>query len=150
VDVPENYLSSVKRGAQVIVEIPDTHRSYKTTISQISQQIGATNRTFVAEAKLSPDKLLKANQLAIVKIQDYSVNNVIVIPITTMQTDDKGKYVFVMASENGKTIARKRPVISGDVYGENVEIKSGLQAGDKLVTQGYQGLYDGQPLVLQQ
>lgn len=150
VDIPENYLGSIKRGAQVIVEVPDIHRSYKSTVSQISQQIGATSRSFAVEVKLTPDNLLKANQLVILKIQDYTVNNVMVIPVTTIQTDDKGKYVFVMDTENGKTIARKRQVIAGDVYGANIEIKSGLQAGDKLVTQGYQGLYDGQPLVLQQ
>jgi multidrug efflux pump subunit AcrA (membrane-fusion protein) len=67
----------------------------------------------------------------------------------TLQTDDKGKYVFVQAMEKNKPVARKKYVTIGEVYGVNIEIKSGLQAGDQLVSEGYQGLYDGQPLVAQ-
>jgi len=36
------------------------------------------------------------------------------------------------------------PVIIGEVYGDNVEIKSGLNAGEQLITEGYQSLYEGQ------
>jgi hypothetical protein len=30
------------------------------------------------------------------------------------------------------------------MYGDQLEIKSGLQSGDQLITEGFQGLYDGQ------
>ncbi len=40
--------------------------------------------------------------------------------------------------------ARKRKVTVGSVYGEDIEVKDGLKAGDILITQGYQGLYEGQ------
>jgi len=45
---------------------------------------------------------------------------------------------------NGKTVAKKKPVIIGEVYGDKVEIKTGLVAGDQLISEGYQGLYEGQ------
>ena len=32
----------------------------------------------------------------------------------------------------------------GEIYGENVEIKSGLAGGEQLITEGYQNLYEGQ------
>jgi membrane fusion protein (multidrug efflux system) len=64
--------------------------------------------------------------------------------MTSLQTDETGKYVFVSVTEDGKKIARKRTVLVGSVYGEMIEIKRGLQPGDQLVTEGYQGLYDGQ------
>jgi multidrug efflux pump subunit AcrA (membrane-fusion protein) len=35
-------------------------------------------------------------------------------------------------------------VTIGEVYGEKVEIKAGLKAGDQLVTEGFQNLYEGQ------
>jgi membrane fusion protein, multidrug efflux system len=50
----------------------------------------------------------------------------------------------VLAAENGKTVARKRNVTVGSVYGEKIEIKQGLQVGDKLISEGFQGLYDNQ------
>ena len=46
----------------------------------------------------------------------------------------------------GKTTAHKVPVIIGEVYGDNVEIKSGLNAGEQLITEGYQSLYEGQAI----
>jgi multidrug efflux pump subunit AcrA (membrane-fusion protein) len=110
----------------------------------ISQLIDPRSRGFTAEAKVPADPALKPNLLATVKINDYSASNVIVIPLTTLQTDEKGKYVFVMVEENGKKVARKKPVVAGEVYGEQIEIKDGLVAGDQLISQGFQSIYDGQ------
>ncbi|GAC1704384.1 MAG: hypothetical protein NVS9B7_04730 [Flavisolibacter sp.] len=61
-----------------------------------------------------------------------------------MQNDEKGKYVLVAVSENGKLVARKRSITVGELYGDNLEVKAGLPSGDKLITEGFQGLYDGQ------
>jgi multidrug efflux pump subunit AcrA (membrane-fusion protein) len=36
----------------------------------------------------------------------------------------------------------------GELYDDKVEIKSGLQAGDVIITDGVQGLYDGQPITI--
>jgi hypothetical protein len=35
-------------------------------------------------------------------------------------------------------------VIIGEIYGGQLEIKSGLKAGDVLVIEGFQNLYDSQ------
>ena len=144
VDVPENYLSRIKQGAHVLVEIPEVAKKFNTSVSLISQTINANSRGFIAEAKLPGNANIKAGQLAIIKIQDYAVSNVIVIPLTSMQTDDKGKYVYVQANENGKKVARKKVVTPGEVYGDHIEIKQGLNTGDQLITEGFQNLYDGQ------
>jgi len=148
-DVPENYLGQVKKGASVAIEVPDANKIFKSNISLINQLVASNSRTFTVEAHIPTDKLLKPGQLAIVKINDYTANNVIVVPLTTLQTDDKGKYVFVLTTENNKQVARKKYVTIGQIYGQNIEIKTGLQAGDQLVSEGYQGLYDGQPLNVQ-
>jgi multidrug efflux pump subunit AcrA (membrane-fusion protein) len=81
-----------------------------------------------------------------VRIKDYSSPKAVVVPLTTLQTDEKGKYVFVLATENGKKVARKKQVVVGDIYGEQIEVKSGLNEGDQLITQGYQSLYEGQAI----
>jgi multidrug efflux pump subunit AcrA (membrane-fusion protein) len=49
-----------------------------------------------------------------------------------------------MAEESGSKIARKKIVTIGMVQGEQVEVKAGLAPGDQLITEGFQGLYDGQ------
>jgi multidrug efflux pump subunit AcrA (membrane-fusion protein) len=88
--------------------------------------------------------LLKPNQLAVVRILDHEAKNAIVVPVETIQADDKGKYVFVLKEENGKKIARKKPVTIGEFYDALIEIKSGIAAGEQLITKGFQGLYEGQ------
>jgi RND family efflux transporter MFP subunit len=144
VAVPENYLASVKKGTPVVVEIGDVNKKFKSVVYRIGQEINANARAVTAEIKIPSDPLLRPNQLAVVKIQDYTAKNTIVIPMVTIQTDEKGKYVFVLETEKGKKIARKKPVVVGQIYGEQIEVKSGLQGGEQLITQGYQGVYDGQ------
>lgn len=144
VAIPEIYLSRVKKGTPVIVEVSDVNKSFNSTISLISQTIDPNSRSFAAEANIPAGANLKPNQIAIVKLQDYAVANTIVVPMRTVQTDQNGKYVYVIGQEKGKAVALKKPVEVGEVYGEQIEIKAGLAAGDKLITQGYQGLYEGQ------
>ena len=150
VNVPENYLIRLRTGTPVLINIPDAQKvNIPSSISLISQSIDANLRGFMAEAKIPSDGLLKPNQTAIMRIKDYSATNAIVIPINMVQTDENGKYVFTMLkSSNGKTTAHKVPVIIGEVYGDNVEIKSGLNAGEQLITEGYQSLYEGQAIAI--
>jgi RND family efflux transporter MFP subunit len=142
--VPENYLSRVDEGSNVVVSLPDLNKTLNAKISVAGKTIDPVSRSFYIEAKLPSDKDLRPNQIAIVRIQDYQASAAITVPINTVQTDEKGKFVLVAVNENGKLVARKKPVQTGVTYGDKVEIKSGLQAGDQIITEGFQGLYDGQ------
>jgi RND family efflux transporter MFP subunit len=144
VDIPENYIARVSKGMPVLVEIPDMGKTINSRISLVSEVINATNRSFTAECKIPADASLKPNQIAVVKILDHEMKNSLIVPIATIQTDEKGKFVYVMVTENGKQVARKKNVFIGEVYDEMVEIKSGLAESDQLITLGFQGLYDGQ------
>lgn len=144
VTIPENYAGKVSKGTPVIVQIPDINKTFNSAISFISQTIGTTTRGITAEAKAPSGLNLRPNQIAIIKILDYVAPNSISIPLNTLQTDETGKYVLVAAKEGDKIIARKRKVEIGQLYGDQIEIKQGLQEGDQLVTAGYQGLFDGQ------
>ncbi len=145
-NIPENYLGTVGRGTAVVVTMPDTKRIFNTTLSFIGASINANSRGFVVEAKLPSDPSLNPNQTALLKIRDYSSASSIAIPLKTLQNDEKGKYVMIAAEEKGKLFARKRPVTVGMINESMIEIKSGLKAGEKLIVEGYTGLYEGQQL----
>lgn len=147
-NIPENYLSSVNKGSAVIVQLPDVNKTFNTAVSFIGASIDAVNRGFVVESRLPADPSLKPNQIALMKIKDYAATNAISIPLNTLQNDDKGKFVMVATTEKGKMVARKRPVTIGLLSGDLLEIKSGLKAGDVLVTEGFASLYEGQFLTL--
>lgn len=144
-DIPENYLSRIRKGMAVQVKVPDIGQTYSTSISLISEVVNPTSRGFNAECKIPSSHGAKPGQAAIMKIKDYSVASAIVIPVNMVQTDEGGKYVYVMISGgNGKSVAHKVPVVIGEVYGDSVEIKGGLKGGEQLITEGYQSLYEGQ------
>jgi membrane fusion protein (multidrug efflux system) len=144
-EVPENYVARVKKGTPVEVIVPETNRpAFKSTISVIGASINPNTRAFITEAKLPSDPLLKPNQIATMKIQDYQAKKIITVPLNTVQTDEKGRYVYVMEKAGDKMIAKKKPVDVGESYGGMIEIKNGLTGGELIITEGYQALYDGQ------
>jgi membrane fusion protein (multidrug efflux system) len=144
VDVPENYISKIRKGMPVVIDVPDLGQKFNSQISLISETINMNTRSFIAESKMPATSQLKPNQLAVVRILDHQSKNAVVVPVETVQSDDKGKYVFVMKEENGKKVARKMSVTIGEFYDELIEIRSGLTGGENLVTRGFQGLYEGQ------
>jgi membrane fusion protein, multidrug efflux system len=144
-DVPENYLGRIGVGTNLLVTLPeDNTDTLRTKVNVVGKIIDPNTRAFEIEARIPARKNFKPNQLAILKIQDYAASTAISIPVNTLQNDDKGKFVMVAVKENGKMIARKRPINIGQFYGDRLEVKNGLQTGDTLIVEGFQGLYDGQ------
>ncbi len=145
VDVPENYASKVKQGAKVVVEIPSMNKTFNTTINRISQSINVGSRGFTAECNIPEGLALKPNMGASVKILNHANTKAIVMPVNIIQSDEKSKYVYVLKEgANGRKLAHKVNVTIGEIYGDEIEVLSGIVSGDKLVTQGYQNLYEGQ------
>jgi RND family efflux transporter MFP subunit len=149
VDVPENYVSRIRKGMPVVVEVPDAAKHFDTQVSLVSETISANTRSFIAEAKLPTDPGLKPNQVAVVRILDHQAKDAVVVPVATVQSDDKGKFVYVISEESGKKLARRRSITIGELYDNLIEVKSGLAVGDKLITQGFQSLYEGQLLTIE-
>jgi membrane fusion protein (multidrug efflux system) len=146
-EVPENYLGRVGVGSNLLITLPElANDTIRTRVSVAGKVINPNTRAFYVEAKIPAGKKLRPNQLAMVRIQDYADPSAITIPVATIQSDEKGKFVMVASKEKDKLVARKKPVNIGESYGDRLEIKSGLQAGDQLITEGFQGLYDGQAI----
>ena len=144
-DVPENYASKIKKGNKVEVVVPESGKPpYKSTLAVVGAAVNPATRSFTVEAKLPADPVLKPNQLATVKILDYETREAVTVSVNYVQTDEKGKYVFVAEKTGDKMIAKKRPVVVGESYEGLIEIKSGLKGGDLIISEGYQTVYDGQ------
>lgn len=148
--VPENYLGQVRVGSNIKVVIPELKdKTIDTKISVTGKTIDASTRSFYVEAKLPYDQVFYPNQVALIKIQDYTKANAITIPLNTLQNDEKGKYVMVALKDGDRLVARKKPITIGLMAGDRVEVLTGIQAGDDIITEGYQGLYDDQPITTQ-
>ncbi len=145
-EVPENYIARVQLGTPVELFLTDINKTYISKISFAGKTINLNNRSFIAEAKIPYDGLTRPNQNVQIKIQDYISQNAIAVPVNTIQTDDKGKFVYVAVKEGNNLIARKKQVTVGELSGNLIEVKTGLSSGDELITEGFQTVYDGQSL----
>ena len=149
VAVPEIYQERVKVGTPVKIMLPGLNNKEITGVVHIaSRLIGTGNRAYNVEIYIS-GKDIRANQVAVVKLQDYTASDVLTIPINTLQTDEKGKYVMVAVKGKDKMVAHKKSITIGQTYADKVQVLSGLDTGDQLITDGFQGLYEGQPITAQ-
>ncbi len=145
-DVAEAYASKIKEGNDVQVMFPDIDKNILAKVTYSGKGISTLNRTFGVEVALPSDNSYLPNMIAVVKIIDYAKENVIVIPVNTIQSGEEGNYVFMAMAENGKQIAKKRVVKVGQTYNEKAEIISGLEKGEQLITVGYSDLNDGETI----
>jgi RND family efflux transporter MFP subunit len=144
-EVPESYIGSIHKGNAVKLYFPDAKKEINTKIITSADVIDQVNRTFKIEMPLTSEgKFLKANMIAYVNIKDYEKENAIVVPINVVQRTDKGDYIYIV--ESGKAIMT--PVELGLTYKSEVEVLSGLKAGSKIITVGYQDVVDGQPVTV--
>lgn len=149
-NIPENYMGSVKVGSPLEVVLPDqNNRIVNATVTVVGKIIDPGTRTFYIEAKVPASSNLKPNQVAKVHIKDYDNPNAITIPMNTLQNDEAGKYVMLAVKEADRLVARKRSITVGELYKDSLEVKSGLQTGEQLITEGFQSLYDGQLITTQ-
>jgi membrane fusion protein, multidrug efflux system len=144
-EVPESYISSVKKGNEVVLYMPDSKKEIITKVNTATDVIDPVNRTFRVEMSLgSESKSLKTNMIAYVNIKDYKKENAIVVPINVIQRTEKGNFIYVVEGKSAKML----PVTLGLSYKSEVEILSGLTAGAKIITVGYQDVVDGQPVTV--
>jgi RND family efflux transporter MFP subunit len=144
-DLAESYASKVKKGNDVIVSFPDLNKEIKSNITFSGSVINPLTRSFTVEAALPDNKLeLRPNMVAVLKIADYKAEDAITIPVNALQSSEEGSYVYIASNKGGKLIAEKAIVETGLTYNNQVEIKSGLKPGDKVVTTGYQDLNKGE------
>jgi membrane fusion protein, multidrug efflux system len=138
-DVAEAYSPKIKSNDSVLVYFPDFNEEYATRLSFTSKYINAMNRTFSIEAQLGKLKQeVRANMIAVLKINDYKSIDAFAVPANVIQKSMDESFVFVAVEENGKKVAKKQIVTLGMTYNGLTEVLTGLKAGDKIITTGYQ------------
>ena len=147
--VPETYIGKLKPGTEVAVFLTSLGKTYKGKVRQVANFINPNNRSFGIEVSVpNPDNLLRPNQVAKLKIIDYTVNNAIVVPTNVVQEDgEHQKFVYIATQVNGKTgIAKKVLVKVGKSSNNVTEILSGLAANDVIITEGVNNIAEGMKL----
>ncbi len=148
-DLSESYVTRVREGATVDIEFKDLNTSAQGRIAYVARSINALNRTFRAEVPLNNrNGLYRPNMIVGMKINDYSTNKAIKIPVNLLQNSDEGPFVMIAKGDGVNLKATRVNVTSGRSNGIETEILQGLQAGDRIITTGYNDLNDGQAITL--
>lgn len=145
VNLPERDSAKVKIGMSATVSLAALPgESLKATVSRVSPVLDSTSRTREVTLKfLSRDGRLASGMYASVRIFISPLADRVVIPTAAVITRSDETYVFTVADADGGTVAKKTAVKMGtDVDGE-VEVTSGLKAGDKIVVEGQDQLSEG-------
>lgn len=147
--VPETYIGKLKVGTEVDVYLTSLGKTYIGKVRQIGNFINPNNRSFGIEVSVpNPDNLLRPNQVAKLKITDYTNKHAIVVPTGVIQEDGtSSNYVYVVQGSNGKTGTAKKTLVTVGKSSDNVtEILSGLSANDIIVIEGVNTISDGMKL----
>jgi membrane fusion protein (multidrug efflux system) len=114
--------------------------SLPACVVAVDSQADKLTRSVMARAKIdSPPALLQPNDSVKVVI-DYGPRvDSVQIPLTALRSAPTSAFVFVAekdTSDETKMRARMRNVVPGPTVGQNVSILSGLQEGERVVTDG--------------
>lgn len=147
-EVPEHYISNVKKGSQAKVDIAVLGQKINTQISQVSNFINPANRSFKIEIRLdNKNKTIKPNMTARLQVNDYQNPNAILLPTDIISENAKGEqYVFLAKKTNDQSqyIAQRVMITTGKTQNGLTEILSGVQKGDKVIREGARSVQEGQ------
>lgn len=138
VNVDERYSGLVKRGMPVDVIIDSIGLQTKATVSEVVPAIDPMSRTFLVKINLKASGL-RSGLYAKVRIPAGS-RETILIPAKAVV--EKGQLTGVYTVDD-KGVISFRPVRTGKNYGENIEVLSGLNQGEKVITEGIERVIDG-------
>jgi RND family efflux transporter MFP subunit len=145
--ISEAYITNIKKGNKVLVDIPELKKQLAGQVTFVGKTIDPLSRTFAVEINLPNSAELRPNMTATIKVIYHTEAASIVVPVNVIQSLNNEKLVYVAEADGKQTVARKKVVAVEGVFGSEAQV-TGLQAGDKLITVGYQGLNDGDPIKL--
>jgi RND family efflux transporter MFP subunit len=142
-DVPEALVGNLKLGDKLPVRIATVGGDIEGVVVEISPASDPNSRTFLAKLDLPNVSGLRSGQFGRVAVPVGEADSILVPASAVIQ---RGQMEIVFVSANGH--AQLRLVKTGKHMGGEVEIVSGLNSGESIVTEGVENLTDGQPLVV--
>ena len=140
--IPENFIGKIKKGTQVLVEIPVLNITFNSTIKHSVSSINKLSRTFKIEVSVPKNELdLIPNLNVEINILDYTNSEAILVPESIVSEDSENNK-FLYTIENNK--AKKTIVETGYTQNGMIEITSGLSLNQTVINEGGRIVKDGQ------
>ena len=134
-NVPEKDVQYIRKEQRVDVIVSAyPHAIFPGTITYISDVIDAATRTMRLRVTVpNPDRLLKPEMFATVRVYAAPTPDALTVPLAAVQNGPAGKILFVQKEANEFEV---RTVKLGSEQGEVVTVLEGVSAGEQVVTKG--------------
>jgi len=148
-NVPVKDAVAIKPGRPARIAGPDGDLAGKVTV--VSPAVDPSTTTVEVWVEIAnPDEKLKPGGTVRVSIIAETIQNSMVVPATALlNSDEGGEKVMVIVGKDKDAVAQERRVVAGIRQGARVQITSGLQEGEQVVTSGGLGLEDKAKVVVQ-
>ncbi|HYE40871.1 MAG TPA: efflux RND transporter periplasmic adaptor subunit [Ramlibacter sp.] len=149
--IPQDHASWLQHNAGAFMEVKAFDRTRTTLLdtgafASLDNQIDTQTGTVRAKARFNNARQqLFPSQFVNVQLQVRTIQDAVVVPVTAVRQGGQGDYVFVLQQD--RTV-KMRPVVRGQPLGERVQIASGLQLGERVITEGADRLRDGASVIL--
>jgi HlyD family secretion protein len=147
--VSELYLSHIQEGMSVNVTIdalPD--QKFTGRVAEINPVTETTIRSFRTKILLeNPQEKIKPGMFARAEIVVEHITQAITVPADGLRKEAKQAYVLIVDAQKK---ARRRDVKIGAAYGEKVQILSGIQAAEQVITLAPDSVKAGSKLVVEE
>ncbi len=132
INVTENIINLLSMGQEVQVSVGAVDKTVTGTITEINLVANQTSTYPVKITIDNSDNVIKPGMFCAVEIVSESANSAIVLPREAVLRNMDEYYVYVV--NDGVTVMKNVEV--GIDTGKEIEIISGLQSGDKVITEG--------------
>ncbi len=147
--VPSAFLASLEPGIAIRAKARAlNNRVFDGEISSLDNEIDPVTRSIIIRALLpNPDKVLRPGLLMSVELL-RNPREAVTIPEDALVPIAREVYAFVAIEQDGATIAERRRITIGARRPGEVEVVSGLAAGETVVTHGALRLQPGQEIII--
>jgi membrane fusion protein (multidrug efflux system) len=129
--VPEKYANLVISGSRQVFTVEGDSTRYNATVISKESFVDRSTRTLLVRAIVSnPQNKLVVGQSGRLAIALRTTNNALQVPSQSLMPSSQGYSVYLL--RNGK--AQATPVVVGQRDAEHVQITSGIQIGDTVIT----------------
>lgn len=149
--VPQDQAPSLLQNAGAPMQVKALDRTRSRVLDtgvfgSLDNQVDTQTGTVRAKARFDNARLtLFPSQFVNVQLSMRTISDAVVVPVAALRHADSGEFVFVLKDD--RTVAL-RPVIRGSATVDKVQITSGLQVGERVITEGADRLRDGSRVVL--
>lgn len=148
-DVPSTFLRAVSPGTAIVAETDDLPgERFEGTVATLDNRIDPITRSVRARASLpNSDLLLRSGMFMRVTVTAEPRRN-LAIPESAIQPVGPQTFVWRVSEEEDSLVARRVLVELGQRSNGYVEVRSGLDTGDRVITEGIIRVREGAPIVI--